>query len=420
MFAGAAREAVFANPEVIRRVREGFIPVSVGAAHMQRPARGTEQQLLHAIGRSGPAPQGIAVLNADGQVLDWVLTFRDDPAVLEFLDYAKKQFQEHPDRSRPFQTERYQQFPGHRRDDMAAHDFVVAEGATHHHPNDRCPAGTLYPPGTIIAKVTGRRVNADGTLIADTVNQETYAQDRFIIDPGLQEGLADAVAQAGGQRVRVPDNLTRLWAGYAYLGMLDVRPVNNPAGAKTERSEIEFWAESDPGKPGWVRLSGKSDVVVVNQGDGPARMHFANSIKLDWTGYVRMDGRRIVSLLLSADGAESLRWGTGDPQSERRPPEVASLPGGRPINWSGQVRFGIIGEPAKQEQTSTAAIAAAPRGTIREIIPRLHRRLQNLQRDGIKVEAVTLRMPEFQRLMNEQRFAEAESVLDRILESLDK
>lgn len=405
---------------MIRRVREGFIPVSVGAANMQRPSRETEHQLLHAIGRSGPAPQGIAVLNADGQVLDWVLTFRDDPAVLEFLDYAKKQFQEHPDRSIPFSTERYQQFPGQRREDMAAHNFVIPEGANHDHPNDRCPANSFYPPGTIIAKVTGRRVNADGTLIVDTVNQEQYAQDRFIIDPGAQEGLADAVAKAGGQRVRVPANLAMLWVGYAYMGMLDVRPVNNPAGAKTERSEIEFWAESDPNNPGWIRLSGKSDVAVVNQGNEPAHMIFANSIKLDWKGYARMDDGRIASLLLAADGEESLRWGTGAPQTAHRPPEVATLPGGRPVNWTGPVRFGIIGAPAKTEQTNSAPVVADPHKAIREILPRLQRHLQNLQRDGIGVEAVTRRMTEVQRLMEAQQFAAAEAVLDRILDSLDK
>jgi len=46
--------------------------------------------------------------------------------------------------------------------------------------------------------------------------------------------------------------------------------------------------------------------------------------------------------------------------------------------------------------------------------------LQNLQRDGIRVEAVTRQMPEFQRLMEQQRFAEAEAVLESMLDSLDE
>ena len=37
MFAGAAREAVFSNPDVIRRVNADFIPVSLKAALVNRP-----------------------------------------------------------------------------------------------------------------------------------------------------------------------------------------------------------------------------------------------------------------------------------------------------------------------------------------------------------------------------------------------
>ena len=63
MFAGAAREAVFSRPEVIRQVNAEFIPVAIRAAHVEGYRQGEEGRLFAGLRESRPAPQGIAVLN---------------------------------------------------------------------------------------------------------------------------------------------------------------------------------------------------------------------------------------------------------------------------------------------------------------------------------------------------------------------
>ena len=423
MFAGAAREAVFANPDVIRRVQSEFVAVSVAAGNMHRPAPGLENELLRAIGKSGPAPQGIAVLNADGQVLDWVLMFDDDASVLKFLDHAQKRFAENPDGSKPFTTERYQRFPGAKRDDVAAHTVKVPK-TIKHSDSDRCPADTMYEPGTMIAKVAGRRVNETGKLTSDIVNQEDYAQDRLVIDPGMQRQLAEALSTADGQRVKLPDQMARQWATYAYMGMLDVRPLNNPAGADSNPSEVAFHIEADRERPGWHRISGKSHLAVKQQrrqGDGAG---FENDVKLDWRGFARIENDQLTSLLLRADGDERLLWNPGGPPGTvARGPEVANLPGGRHVDWKGPVSFGIIGEPAKPEQISTAAVPSgngAGANGQREIQAKMPRLMQHMQKGGGRaMQMIGPMMPEFQKLMREQRFDEASKHLDKILEQID-
>ena len=88
MFAGAAREAVFSKPEVIRRIQADFVPVALKAALVNNPPGDEEGQLYREIGRSKPAPQGICVVNSAGKVLDWALMFDDDSSVLAFLDHC--------------------------------------------------------------------------------------------------------------------------------------------------------------------------------------------------------------------------------------------------------------------------------------------------------------------------------------------
>ncbi len=311
---------------------------------------------------------------------------------------------------------------------MAAHDLVVPAGAKHG-PDDRCPADSVYSAGTVIAKVVGRRINPDGTVMTGAVNQEDYAQDRFIIDPAQQEELADALAKANGKRAIVPNAIATAWTTYAYMGMLDVRPVKNPAGLKTERSEIEFWAEPDAKNPGWIRIGGRTDVLVGDPDKGASRAKMGNSVKLEWTGFAKLENRRITNLLLTADGEESLRWGTtapmgqSQPQVGNRPPEVAALLGGRPILWSGRVRYGIIGEPAKAEQISATAVSSASgagaggQAAIRDKMPRL---MQLMQRGGGAArETIGPMMQEFQKLMREQKFDEASKHLDKLLSQLD-
>ena len=59
MFAGAAREAVFSNPDVIRRIQTDFVPVALKAGLVNNPPNNHEGRLYREIGRSRPAPQAV-------------------------------------------------------------------------------------------------------------------------------------------------------------------------------------------------------------------------------------------------------------------------------------------------------------------------------------------------------------------------
>src|SRR5205807_1735487 len=101
---------VFSRPEVIRRVNAEFVPLAVRAtmANLVEPAGdAAEARLYERLKRTRAAPQGICVLNAGGQVLDWALTFANDRSVLAFLDYSLQRFREHPDAAAPVEARRY-------------------------------------------------------------------------------------------------------------------------------------------------------------------------------------------------------------------------------------------------------------------------------------------------------------------------
>ena len=118
MFAGAAREAVFSNPQVVRRVNSEFVPVALKAGLVNDPGFDDEGRLYAEIGRSKPAPQGICIANSAGKALDWALMFENDAAVLGFLDRALERFKQFPDAVRAVATERYMRFPDAKMDDF--------------------------------------------------------------------------------------------------------------------------------------------------------------------------------------------------------------------------------------------------------------------------------------------------------------
>ena len=111
MFAAAAREVVFANPDVIRRINRDFVPVALKAALVNNPPPGIEGRLYAEIGRSKPAPQGICTTNSDGKVLSWALSFDDNDSILSFLDHVVDRYRQHPDASQSVAAERYMKFP---------------------------------------------------------------------------------------------------------------------------------------------------------------------------------------------------------------------------------------------------------------------------------------------------------------------
>ncbi|HZY87636.1 MAG TPA: hypothetical protein VFE78_22545, partial [Gemmataceae bacterium] len=186
MFAGAAREAVFSNPDVIKRVNADFIPVALKAALVNRPPGDDEGLLYREIERSKPAPQGICVVNSAGKVLNWALMFDDDKSVLAFLDHAKERFAKYPDAKKPVAAEVYQKFPSQKRKDVEDSGKVLP--ALDRHPEGkRCPAEPPLRKGTVAVRLFGRALDKDGKPAADTVRQENYIEDRFNFAVETQE-----------------------------------------------------------------------------------------------------------------------------------------------------------------------------------------------------------------------------------------
>jgi hypothetical protein len=350
VFAGAAREAVFSNPDVIKRVNADFIPVALKAAlvnqaALNRPTDDDEVLLYREIERSKPAPQGICVVNSAGKVLNWTLMFDDDKGVLAFLDHAVQRFAKYPDAKRPFPAEVHTKFPSQKRMDVEDSGKVlpVLDG----HPEGRhCPAEPPLRKGTIAVRLFGRALGKDGNPVADTLRQENYIEDRFNIDAETQEKLAKALADAGGDRVTLPLELTRQWVKQAHMGVLDVQPLDNPGrnpGNNGELRKCDFRAMrvGTGNGPTLLRVEGESEVFIEEMANsGPGDMH---EVKLKWHGFIEMRGNRVTRLLLCASGTEKLGFGSARGKDDN---EVASLPGGHRIDMACGVRYGFLGEPA--------------------------------------------------------------------------
>lgn len=364
MFAGAAREAVFSNPAVIRRIQADFVPVALKAGLVNNPGGDEESRLYREIGRSKPAPQGICVANSAGKVLDWALSFDNDESVLAFLNHSLKRFREHPDARQLVAAERFMRFPSQKLPDIA--DNGEAAPVAEFHPKGvRCPAKPGLPPGTVVARLFGRALDAKGQPISDTVSQENYVEDRFTAMPAMQESLSKALVEAGAHRIRIPDEFARLCVTYAYLGQLDVRPCANPLGATSDLKQCEFWAQrvGEGSSPMLLRVEGRSD--VVGEADRLHGKTYRHRVTLTWEGFLEMDGPKLTRLLLSAHGTESLKWREEHALAEAADPknQVAFLPAGRPLDLAREVRYGILGEPvAADEVGAAAAPAQSPAG----------------------------------------------------------
>jgi hypothetical protein len=216
VFAGAAREAVFSKPEVIRRIQAEFVPVALKAALVNNPPDNEEGDLLGEIGRSKHEPQGICVANPAGKVLAWALMFDDDKSVLSFLDYSLKRFVQYPDAKRSVAAERYMKFPSMKLEDVAdTRQPLPAIGR--HRKGQYCPGKPPLPPETVVARLFGRALDRDSKPVVDTVRQEHYVEDRFDISVAMQFQLVRALANASGPRFRLPDGLARLLVSHAYL-----------------------------------------------------------------------------------------------------------------------------------------------------------------------------------------------------------
>ena len=297
---------------------------------------------MQAIGRSGPAPQGLCVLNADGQALDWALMFDHEQSVLDFLDHTLKRFAEHPNGQRDITTERYMRFPSQELGGVPEPAKSEAPPAGHTAGRD-CPQAPRPPAGSLSVRVQGRALDANGKWFPDTTRQEHYSEDRFLVSAELQKQLVGSVATAGAEPVKLPSSFARLLTQHAYLGHLDVQPLENPGGAAADLPRCEFWAQRDPRSPGSFRIAGQTEVKVGTKQRRNDAASFYHEISLAWSGILELDGPRLKRLLATARGTETLQWGSATTHPGE---DVSRLPAGRHIDLTCGVRYGFMAEPA--------------------------------------------------------------------------
>jgi hypothetical protein len=337
--------------------------VALKARLVNYPPNDEEGRLYREIGRSKVLPQGICVINSACKVLAWVEMFDDDKSVVAFLDHCLKRYARFPDAKKPFPAERYMKFPGEKLADIEDNGKapVIAQ---RHSEGKSCPAKPRVPKGTIDARLFGRALTKDGKPVADTLRQENYVEDRFMVPVAMQASLAKALKDAGSKRFRLADDLARLLVSHAFLGELDVNPVDNHNGSQGALKQCDFWARRVEGAGDdavRVRLEGKSEARGVERGDDKraAGRPWQHQVNLAWEGIIEMKRDRMSRLLLVARGSEKLKWGNIPSKSELQAQRNVILEwAGRSRDLSCGVRYGIIGEPVAADQAGATEAPA--------------------------------------------------------------
>jgi hypothetical protein len=412
VFAGAAREAVFSQSDVIRRVQADFIPVALKAGFVDNPGDHAEGRHYREIRRSRPAPQGICVANSDGRVLMWALSFDAPSRIEDFLDRAAKRFAEFPDASRPVAAERYMKFPSMKIDDVADAGTPAPAAVLAHPKGSRCPATPPVPKGTLIAKLVGRALAADGTPLADAVRQEHYVEDRLEIPPAPQEAFARAMAEAGAERRAVPDPLARLLVGHAFLGQLDVDPTIGGAAPK----RCELWATKQG--PGVYRIEGRSELSGGEDSTGNARVdgrRWRHEVTLSWEGLIEVRELQIIRVAMSGRGREKLTWGNAGVNFKEE--DVTHLPAGHAIDLDAGVRYGLRAEPAADAEAGDPELPAGGLpGKLAALGPAVHAYL----RSGGDASILQPEMEKLHKLLDGRDADGAEKQIERIREIVKK
>lgn len=290
-------------------------------------------------------------MNSSGNVLAWSLMFENDDSVIQFLDHALKRFEESPTAASSPVAERFQRFPNHKLPGLAASQSL-AERTQLDHGEHSCVGGFQSEKGALVAQIVGRALAPDGAPLRTGVrSQESYAEDRLEISENARNSLVRAANSQGAQKVfPIPADFSRELVASAYLGMLDVGPLGGrQIGGEVLEENIQLWGRSlEPAGEGlqieiWGSslCEGKSGQVGRNT-DG---RDWRNRVELNWTGRVVLKNKDITSLAALGEGSQDLHWKHGvasSPANGEAPrTDVAHLPSGRPIQFSGPVRFGI-------------------------------------------------------------------------------
>lgn len=338
--------------DVINRINSNFVPVSVRASDLNNPPANEEGALLRSIRPYCLEPQGMFVLNEDGQVLTAVLLFDTTRAISDYLDLSLAQFREHTRSalSSNWSGLRFTKYPSQAAPSIAA----VANGMSPFDPEHpaaaACPSGACQIPTSgvpegLIVNVVGRTIEANGHFSTDVLHQEHYSQDQLIIPLQLQQYIAALVTGSSGQAVRLPDMLGHILMMHAYLGNMDVQPIVSPMGAHSEVQSCEFYAALVPGQTHIYRVYGKSHVRA--QGPSPHGAGLPggmfNQIELSWSGFFKLSDGRITSLSLLARGEQALKWGPLRPKLSSPDEEVNELMAGHPIDMQAKICLGFNG-----------------------------------------------------------------------------
>ena len=335
MFAGAAREVVFANPKVVERIKSNFIPVALKAGEVADPPLGVRGDLYRELLRTQPAPQGICVMNSAGKVLDWVLSFENDSDIASYFDDVAKRYELFPLAEKSVATRRFRNFPKTRLADVA--DSGIRFPFPLNDENANAHALSNYPSDSLIGKVVGRPVGNDGKPVARTLRQEDYMEATFDVSRSAASELIQ-VCRNSTQEVDVPDAFVRQIVGPAYLGQLDVSPLIETTKTSSRDHWWKFrarWLKSDGRE--WIRVVGRSHIA----GDGRVWDH---TVTLQWQGYVEVINGEAVGVEMLALGHEQLNWGTDDVTLVSEP-DARHLMAGHPIQLDSDVIYGLSARP---------------------------------------------------------------------------
>ncbi|MEN9020162.1 MAG: hypothetical protein ABF370_06600 [Verrucomicrobiales bacterium] len=335
MFAGAARQTVSSNPEVIDRIQKDYIPVALKAGDVARGGSGVEGKLYQELKRTMPQPQGIGTLNSAGRVLSWSLMFESQAQVIGFLDHVGERYRETPDHSKPVPAERFMRFPNQKLPTLE--DPGTTFDIPHEHAaGEKCPGEPRRVKGALLTKVIGRALEDKGDPRSDARIQDNYIEDQFEITPTMLRALAAAQNAAKNKPFPLPDVLSRTIVSNAYLGILDVKPLEPvQSGAEEVMNDIHLWAE--PSSENGLRVWGHSKVHGKrernNNGKGPRWEH---EIVLQWQGHLNPKAGAVA---LITEGQEQLHYDNSRTDTEEE--AVAFLPAGRPLDFDGKVRYGM-------------------------------------------------------------------------------
>ena len=325
--------------------------MAVKARLAQQPPPGPEAPFYDELRRTQPAPQGMAVMNSSGNVLAWALAFDGDENILKFLEHARKRFEANPTADALPTAERFQRFPDHKLPDLPASSTLDAQPDLKQG-DYSSPGGYQAQEGSLSGRLVGRVVDEEGNLIDTGVrSQETYAEDRVEISKPAREALINAAnSKDAGQPFLIPKRFARELIDSAYLGMLDVNPLaGRNIGGTVLKEEIQLWGRQPPptGESHTIEIWGHTlcEGEAAQLGRNTDGRDWKNRVELNWVGRIVIQKDELISLLAMGNGKEILHWNHGaansPPQGEAPRTAAANLPAGRPIQFSGPVRFGI-------------------------------------------------------------------------------